>query len=642
MPPGARDPDVEEAALLLHLRGIGRVRDRDHAVGQPHQEDGVPLQALRRVQGRQSDAVHRGDVLLGGAHRKVGDELFQAGLRRSSRHLLGKRGQRGQVLPPLGLGAGPRRRLPRLPAHSAQHVRDLLGQAGRPVGVPGLGSSAQRDQGLPYLGAVEEAGRAAHEERDALRGERRLEHRRLGVGPEKNRDLTRGRPGVDEAPYPAGHRGRLRRLVGTSGERRGRSGGALRGQPQARRRRHRRPRQHPVRERDDLGRAAVAADQAHDNGVGEAGREPEQEAVGRPGEAVDRLSGVTDDAQAFAATEPRVEKPLLERGDVLVFVHDEVAVTAPYLARDLRVLLQDSTGQQQDVLEVARPGRPFDGLVAGEQVGQHGWPPGGRAACRRGGRRVVPRAGERRLRPLDLTRDVTDFRRREWQPSPRGRPHEQRRLRLDHSRRLATDNLRPEVGELAERGGVKRPRLHVSCPEPTKPSAHLPGGPRREGHGQEGPGRRRPAPHLMGDARRDGAGLSGTGTGKHAHRAQWSEHRLLLLGVEREREGKFASCHTRSGTFRPPGGAGGTGGAWAGRPAPARGDAGRPGTERRRRSWVRTIVGASRASPGHRRGERTKATARLSGVNSESTSVANVCGGTCPRSATARSHSSSP
>ena len=50
VPAGARYPHVEEAPLLLDLRRAGRVRDGDHAVGEPHQEDRVPLEALRRVQ----------------------------------------------------------------------------------------------------------------------------------------------------------------------------------------------------------------------------------------------------------------------------------------------------------------------------------------------------------------------------------------------------------------------------------------------------------------------------------------------------------------------------------------------------------------------------------------------------------------
>ena len=108
-------------------------------------------------------------MLLGGAHGKVGDELLQVGLRGRSRHLLGEGSQRGQMLPAFGFGAGPRRRLPRPPAHLGEHVHDLLGQAGRPVGVAGLGSPAQRDQRLPDLGTLEEAGRPAHDERDTPR-----------------------------------------------------------------------------------------------------------------------------------------------------------------------------------------------------------------------------------------------------------------------------------------------------------------------------------------------------------------------------------------------------------------------------------------------------------------------------------------
>ena len=71
---GAGHPDVEQPALLLDRLGRVGHGDGQEAVGAADEEHGIPLQALRRVQRRERDALHRGGVLLGGALLELGDE----------------------------------------------------------------------------------------------------------------------------------------------------------------------------------------------------------------------------------------------------------------------------------------------------------------------------------------------------------------------------------------------------------------------------------------------------------------------------------------------------------------------------------------------------------------------------------------
>ncbi len=94
----------------------------------------------------------------------------------------------------------------------------------------------------------------------------------------------------------------------------------------------------PARDRDDavgqrhhLRGGPVVALEPHHRGVGEAAREVQQVAGRGAGERVDGLVGVADDGQVVALAEPRVEHPLLQRGDVLVLVDDEAAVAVAEL-----------------------------------------------------------------------------------------------------------------------------------------------------------------------------------------------------------------------------------------------------------------------------------------------------------------------
>ena len=85
-------------------------------------------------------------------------------------------------------------------------------------------------------------------------------------------------------------------------------------------------------------------------------------------EGVDRLRWVTDDRHVVALAEPQVEQALLQGIDVLVLIHDELAVLAVHGADDVVALLENADREQQDVLEVNDPSGLLDVLVAGQQA----------------------------------------------------------------------------------------------------------------------------------------------------------------------------------------------------------------------------------------------------------------------------------
>ena len=129
---GPCDSDVEQPALLFDGLAVGAVRQRvgdgQGAVGEADQEDGVPLQTLRRVQRGQCDALYDGWVTGIGPLPKLRDQCLQVE-RRPLRHLVvDEFGQRGQRLPPLP-GLGSRRRLGGQPQRLEQltHQRRQFG-----------------------------------------------------------------------------------------------------------------------------------------------------------------------------------------------------------------------------------------------------------------------------------------------------------------------------------------------------------------------------------------------------------------------------------------------------------------------------------------------------------------------------------
>ena len=103
---------------------------------------------------------------------------------------------------------------------------------------------------------------------------------------------------------------------------------------------------------------------------------------------------------------------------------------------------------------------------------------------------------------------------------------------LEDARWGATDHLRPEVAELAQRGRVERAGLDAADAELAQPGAHLARGARGERHREDRRGRVDPAAHAVRDAVRDGARLAGPGAREHADRSRQGECDRALVGVE--------------------------------------------------------------------------------------------------------------
>ena len=96
---------------------------------------------------------------------------------------------------------------------------------------------------------------------------------------------------------------------------------------------------------------------------------------------------------------------------------------------------------------------------------------------------------------------------------------------------------RPEVGELAARGGMEGRCLHLRQPERVQPMAHLGRGLLGEGHDQRLLRVDRLGGRRVRDAMADDAGLAGSGAGEDDDRAGRGRGRLALLVVQAGQDG---------------------------------------------------------------------------------------------------------
>jgi len=95
-----------------------------------------------------------------------------------------------------------------------------------------------------------------------------------------------------------------------------------------------------------------------------------QEPRRRPGERVDRLVLVADDADIRAVPHPEPEQVELGRVRVLELVDAEPAVPLVDPGQEMRVVPQDGRGAQDHVVEVDQRLRLLDLLVSAEHPGQ--------------------------------------------------------------------------------------------------------------------------------------------------------------------------------------------------------------------------------------------------------------------------------
>ena len=220
---------------------------------------------------------------------------------------------------------------------------------------------------------------------------------------------------------------------------------------------------HPVGQRHHLRGGAVVTFQAHHGGVGKAAGEVQQVARRGPGERVDGLVGIADDGEIVAVTEPRVEHPLLQRGDVLIFVDDETAVAIAELTGHRGVVLDGGGGVQQQVIEVQQGPAVtvgLEGFITGVDGGHLLGVERDVAADLRHRGDVALRGDQRRLGPLDLTGEVPDVVGADLHAGPIGGLGHHGELAVQQFPGRGADHPRPEVLQLPPRRGVKGERLH--------------------------------------------------------------------------------------------------------------------------------------------------------------------------------------
>ncbi len=449
---------------------------------------------------------------------------------RSSGQVGGHRHDGVQRLPAVADGPGAARRGIGVP-HAGQHGAHLVDQITGVVLTAPRGTAEQRDR-LPDLRPVEEALDTAQRERDVVLTERLLERLGLRVDAEQHGHLAIGHAATMEQRDLVGDGVGLRRLVGVPevGDRIARLGLGL--QPHAcgvgttav---------EHGVRDRHDLRCGAVVADELDAFRVREAAAEGREDLRRGPGEGVDGLPRVADDADLVAAAEPEVEQRRLQRVDVLELVDDEPAVLPAHLGGDPLVVGEDGRGDEQDVLHVDAAALALDVLVGRHQRPDGGGVEVGHLATRLGRRGdVVGRTDVADLGPLDLGGEVAQERGVGAEAEATDGLGDQPELGLHDLGEHRAVDLRPEVPGLAERSGVERAGLDAGGAEGTEPPAHLTGCTGGEGDRQHLLRLVDAGGHAVRDAVRDGAGLAGAGTRDDAHRPAQRRGDLALLGIE--------------------------------------------------------------------------------------------------------------
>ena len=534
----AGDAHVEQAPLLLDGGLSLGQGDRQQALTDAGEDDGVPLQTLGGVQGGQGDALDGGGVLGVGALTQLGVEGVEVGAAGLG-HLVGQGHQGVEGVPALAHGSagGGRLLAPALPGQDGARV---LAEVAGEGGLLGAGGPQDDRHGTLDLLTLEEALAAAHEVADLGSRQGLLEDLGLGVGAVQDRDLAQGDPGGLQAAHLGDGALGLGDVVVVGLEAHGGAAGPLGdqldgacGQVQAAAPAPRAG-EDPVGQGDDLRGGAVVAAQAHGARALVAGGEAGEERWGGAGEGVDGLGDVPDDAQLAAPSQPQVQQALLERGDVLVLVDDEVLVLAAHLGGDVLAVQEDPDGQQEHVLEVDDAALALGLLVEGQDLGDRGrlLPGHAGAAGGDGGLGVVLGQGHGDLGPLDLGGQVPHGGPVGGQAQAAGGGTDQGRLVGLDVGAASADGGGPEVGELAQGGGVEGAGLDAGDAEVGQARAHLAGGAGGEGHGQDLGGLVGAGGHAVGDAVGDGPGLAGAGAGQDAQGAFEVLGDLALVGVE--------------------------------------------------------------------------------------------------------------
>ncbi len=295
---------------------------------------------------------------------------------------------------------------------------------------------------------------------------------------------------------------------------------------------------------DGLGGAVVLLQQDR-RGVRVVLLEGQDVADRRAAEGVDRLVGVTDDAQLgrwhaegrLAARDQLADQHVLRVVGVLVLVDQHVPEPAPVVLGDVGERLQQVHGGHDQVVEVERVGLVQPALVEPVGLGQ------GLLHVRLGpsgeglvvDELVLEVAHLRRERPgrVALRVEVEVAADQGHQPLGVG-------LVVDREGRL-----HPEVAGLAAQdahaGGVEGAhphRLGPAADQSGDPLLHLAGGLVGEGDGEHRAGMHLALGQQVGDPGGQDPGLARAGAGDDEQRAALVDHRGALLGVESLEQGR--------------------------------------------------------------------------------------------------------
>ena len=536
VPAGARDPDVEQPSLLEGV-GLGSARtEREFAVDHPRKEHGVELEPLRPVIGEQ---VHAAAAVRGGEPLgQLGQERRRAAIGMGSLELRGQGTHPRQVGLTRHLLVGIGRRLVVVP--------ELVGDAHDGIGHGGVrGRSLQSPYDPPRSGSPQERA-VADLIGDAHGRERFLERLGSSVDPRKDRDLLeRYRLLAVQSSHRLHDGGDLGALIGLASGDRGRAGRSVRpeGLPDPAQ-----PRRELVREREDLRRGPVVLLEPNHRRARESTREVQQVLGRRPRERVDRLVVVAHHAEVVAVAEPPVEQSRLQRIHVLELVHGEGGEPRSDGVGRIGMVVEESEGESEHVLEVQAPHRALPALVSLVDP-EHQL---------RGDRRLVVAqlcqvAGgldHPVLGPLDLARE---FASRE-EPVRRGQRVRERGDEWslgvqDVGERLARVRG-PQTRELCQRRGMERARLHLVDLERAEPSLELTCRLVGECDGEDLRGLERSAHDLTGDPMRDGGRLPRPGAGQDRDRPAECE-RGLPLGLVQAGEHALEVGHPADPSIGP-------------------------------------------------------------------------------------------
>ncbi len=196
------------------------------------------------------------------------------------------------------------------------------------------------------------------------------------------------------------------------------------------------------------------------------------------------------------------------------------------------MLLDDRSGQQEQIVEVEHARVPLHLLVRAVQTGDH--IRGMRRLARRGSRggRVVRRGEQRGLSPLDLAGEIPKLRPARCETQPAGGPRDQGDLAFHEPGQRHPRDLRPEVAELPQRGRVEGSGLHPGSAEYPQPATQLTRSTRGKGHSEDLASRDCPRTDQKGNPMSDRPGLTRTRASQNANRADRGEYREPLLRIK--------------------------------------------------------------------------------------------------------------